>query len=389
MGADGEIVVAGAGIGGLTCALALARRGFSITLVERAEALSEAGAGIQLSPNAARVLIALGLDDEIDKAAVRPERLTVRSGPSGRLLVAMPLGQAMEARFGAPYWVIHRADLQQALSDAVRAERRVTLELGRQVTGFRTDAGIVRVASDGGEIVARALIGADGMRSAVRAALGGPAPAFSGYVAWRGTLAAADAPAGIDRAATGLWLGPDAHLVHYPLRGGRLVNVVAIVSAPEIAAGWGEAAPAAELAPRYARWAAPARALIDAVPDWLRWPLATAAPLARWNDGPVALLGDAAHPSLPFLAQGGAMAIEDAAVLADCLAATPHDASGALARYAARRRPRTTRLQRAAAANGRIFHLAGAARLARDVALSLMPSGLFARRQAWIYGWRP
>lgn len=391
-----DIVIAGAGIGGLTAALALARRGIAVRLVERAGRLSEVGAGIQIPPNAARVLIALGLERALERSAVAPDALAVRSGRTGAALQTMPLGSAMGARFGAPYWVIHRADLQQALLAAVRVEARIALELGREVTGFEPRPGgdgiavAVRGARAGAAILpARALVGADGVRSVLRLRLGGARPAFSGYVAWRGTIPADAVPAGVARGSVGLWLGASAHLVHYPLRRGSLVNVVAIVSGAEIAPGWGEVAPAGELTPRFDGWARPARALVGAVRDWLRWPLAVAGPLARWSAGPVTLLGDAAHPTLPFLAQGGAMAIEDAAVLADSLAAAPDDPATAFARYEALRRPRAARLQRAAQRNGRIFHLDGALRIARDAALRLMPPETFARRQAWIYDWRP
>lgn len=388
--AQQPILIAGAGIAGLTTALALADRGIASSLLERAPALSEVGAGIQLSPNASHVLLGLGLQEELEKTAVTPDAVVVRAGRTGRKLASMPVGKAMAERFGAPYWVIHRGDLQAALLKAALGSRRVSLRLGAEIVSFARAAGGVAVTlADGTRHEGSALIGADGLRSAVRADLlmDGP-PQFSGYVAWRGTVASRDAPADIDRRTTCLWMGPDAHLVHYPIRGGKLINVVAVISGKELAPGWGEPGDPAELEPFFASWAAPARDLIGRVAAWLRWALADRAPAARWCDGRVILIGDAAHPTLPFVAQGGAMAIEDAAVLADELADTPDNPEAVFARTTARRIERTTRLQNEARANGRIYHLRAPASLVRDMVLRSMSPARFAARHDWIYSWR-
>jgi len=390
MAASSEpILIAGAGIAGLTAALALARRDIRVIVLEREAGLSEVGAGIQLSPNASRILIDLGLEAALQRSAVAPEALLVRSGRSGKLLATMPLGEAMRRRFGAPYWVIHRADLQAALVAAVAAETRIDLRLNHEIAGFSIGETGVRVDTAAREThEGAALVGADGVRSVIRGQLVGDGPPpFSGYVAWRGLVETGVLPQE-DRRCSALWLGPNAHLVHYPVRGGDQVNVVAIVSSAEPAPGWGEAADAAALLLSYRGWAEPARALIGRVPAWQRFGLVDRAPLRAWSRGPVTLVGDAAHPTLPFLAQGGAMAIEDAAVLAAELAGRPNDPAAAFLRYETRRRGRTARLRRAARLNGRIFHLAAPAAFVRDLMLRILPPAAFAARHDWVYSWR-
>jgi 2-polyprenyl-6-methoxyphenol hydroxylase-like FAD-dependent oxidoreductase len=386
-----RVLIAGAGIAGLTAALALAKHEISSTILERAEKLSEIGAGIQLSPNASRVLISLGLEKNLRSSVAAPKALNVRSGLTGRILATMPLGEEARARYGAPYWVIHRGDLQAVLLAAATAESRIELHLDQEISGFSADRDRVRVDTAGGEAYeASGLIGADGVRSAVRAALlKDGEPRFTGYVAWRGLADPGDVADVIAENASGLWLGPHAHLVHYPVRGGKAVNVVAIVSGVEAPVGWGEDADVEELSPFYRHWARPARELIDAIPDWQRYALYDRPPTRRWSKGRVTLIGDAVHPTLPFVAQGGAMAIEDAAVLAAALARTPEDPAAAFLSFQEQRWQRATRLQRQARRNGRIFHMGRRAAFFRDTVLHLLSPAAFAGRQDWIYAWRP
>jgi salicylate hydroxylase len=390
-GGNGHVLIVGAGIGGLACALALARRGFTSTIFERAPRLSEIGAGMQISPNASRILFELGLGEAVASYAVAPEALLVRSGQSGRVLQRLELGATAEERYGSPYWVIHRADLQHVMAEAIANEPACELMLGTHLKSFESNSQDVAVTVNSGKVHrGSVLVGADGMRSAVRRGMFNDGdPEFSGYTAWRGTISADAMPEELDSRCSGLWLGPDAHLVHYPLRGGEVVNVVAVVSSEELAPDWGESCDLGALDPYYSDWVAPARDMIAGVGQWLRWPLYDRGPAQHWSRGRVTLLGDAAHPALPFIAQGGAIALEDAAVLARQLHAAPADPARALAAYEEDRLPRTSRLQRQARRNGRIFHMATAVSLLRDLRLRTMGADAFARRQDWIYSWNP
>src|SRR5579885_800853 len=321
------VIVAGAGIGGLTAALALGRRGLRVTVLEQSERLEETGAGIQLSPNATRTLIDLGLETWLRPLTVAPAALRVLNAASGREILSMPLGEAVEQRYGAPYWLIHRGDLQAALANAVARNLDVALKLGMRVEDFVAHPNGVTVSVRGPQGMCEerglALLGADGVWSTVRRRIGHRRPPrFAGRTAWRGFVPAHAVAPEFRDPLVHLWLGRDAHLVHYPVKAGRLVNIVVITADQWDAPGWGEAADRAQLIPRLAAeaWAAPARALVGLPEAWLKWALHEHRPVSRWSRGPVALLGDAAHAMLPFLAQGAAMAIEDAVVAAQCLA---------------------------------------------------------------------
>jgi salicylate hydroxylase len=395
------VVIAGAGIGGLTLALALARRGFHVAVFETADRLEAVGAGIQLSPNASRILVALGLEEWLRPHVVIPKELMVRNSHADRVLARGPLGAAATERYGAPYWTIHRGDLQLALCDAVAATPDIALHLGAKVEDFATRDGGVTVAIARGEQSREqpgiALIAADGLWSDLRRRLGHRAtPHFAGHTAWRALVPADTAPPEFAAPAVNLWLGRDAHLVHYPVKAGRMINVVAIVRDDWREPGWTAPGLRSELLDRFPAglWHRSARDILGAPEQWQKWALYDCAPFAHWGKGPVTLLGDAAHPMLPYLAQGAAMAIEDAAVLADCLALGPDDAPSALRAYESRRLGRTARTQNAARRNGAVYHLdqyylGGAGALLRTLALMGMGGSRLISRYDWLYGWKP
>jgi salicylate hydroxylase len=393
------IIVAGAGIGGLTAALALAAKGFRVVVLEKAERLEEAGAGLQLSPNASRVLVELGLQPRLASRAVMPDAINIMSAREGGEIARLPLGEAASFRAGAPYWVVHRADLQAALQAHVNDNPDIELRLGCQFDDVTSHAKGLTVVQRSGDArrqeLAVALIGADGIWSSVRNHLFPDVqPQFSGLIAWRGTLDATALPREYTSPRVQLWMGPNAHLVAYPISGARQINVVAIVPGTWNRPGWSAPGGTNEIKDAFAspRWPPSARMLIGAVDEWRRWALFTVPDIGDWSEGAIALVGDAAHAMLPFAAQGAGMAIEDAAVLAKALS----DSAGeniagipaALKRYGRLRRARVLQVQRAARRSGRIYHLTGPLALARDLTIKAMGPKRVLARQDWIYDWR-
>jgi salicylate hydroxylase len=388
------ILIAGAGIGGLVLALALVVKGFRATILEQAERLDDSGAGIQVSPNATRILIDLGLGPALSSIAFAPEAIRVLSGPTANELARLPLGQAAAFRYGFPYWVIHRGDLHSALLKAVQSSANIALRLGTRVEDFAIHSRGVTVQawtrSKPVEEQGIALVGADGVWSTVRARLGdAEGPRFGQRTAWRALVPASAVSEEQRQPVTSLWLGPNAHLVHYPVRAGKWINIVAIVEDAWHQIGWNQPGARSEIMSRFASWASEAQALLATPPDaWSKWALYDHAPLRRWSRGPITLMGDAAHPMLPFLAQGGAMAIEDAAVLARCLAQTPDDPPAALRGYEGLRRFRTARVVRHARRLGTIYHLAGPAAMVRNLTLVAAGGPGLLASYDWLYDWR-
>jgi salicylate hydroxylase len=398
--ASAPVVIAGAGIAGLATAIALARRGIPVEIVERAAELAEIGAGLQLSPNAVRALDHLGLRDDVARVAMAPEAVRIAAVARGRPIARVPLGEAAAARHGAPYWLVARADLQAVLRAAAGRQPGIALRLAAAVTGVRETSAGLQVQTSSSDLDARALVGADGVGSVVRTAIGGAAATPTGKVAFRAT-APVEAAASIGGARLAedawIWLSPRAHLVHYPVRGGARVNLVAVAEATaderpvnDGGNGWDHAAAAEAVMARFAGFPPAVRGLLAAGTDWRRWPIATVDPAGPWRRGRTVLVGDAAHAMVPFLAQGAAMALEDAVVLASHLGrAGPGDVEAALADFVRARRERVRRVCAAAVRNGEIYHLSGAAAAARDLALSLAPPSLLLAGYDWLYGWRP
>ncbi len=386
-----EALIAGGGIAGVAAALALAREGWRVTVCEEAAASAEVGAGLQMSPNAAKVLRWLGVLDAVAAVAFRPRAAEMRDGRSGARIYRATLGAAAEARWGAPYLHVHRADLLAALSGAAR-EAGADIRGGARVEGYvlRPEGPALKLA--GGETLAGDMvIGADGIRSALRAQLNGPEePDFTGQIAWRGTIPAARLPDRLVAPDATVWAGPGHHLVTYYLRGGSLVNFVAVEErATWTAEGWSAPGDPDELRRVFAGWHGDVTGLLDHVEETFLWGLFGRPEQVRWVDGPVVLIGDAAHPMLPFMAQGAAMALEDVAVLVRELQAGG-DLADALLAHEQRRWPRVARVQQRSLANGRFFHKrSGIARQGHwglVSAVSRLAPNLAAAQLDWLYG---
>jgi salicylate hydroxylase len=366
-----RVVIVGGGIGGLSAALMLLKTGFDVQVYEQAPKFGEIGAGIQISPNASRLLHRVGLRAAMDRCGVRPRGVHQKRWDDGRMLQRAPLGAEVEARFGAPYYHFHRGDLAALLAEALPEERAHT---GHRLVGLEEKGEKVVARFDNGTSAeADLLIGADGIHSKVRHLIFGPEkPHFTGCVAWRG-LVPAERIAHLDIAVVShSWIGPGAHCVHYWVSAGQMMNVVCVVEhGAWTSESWTEKGRVADVLAAYEGWHPTVRGLIAAFPETFVWALHDRAPLPSWSQGRIALLGDACHPMLPMMAQGAAQAIEDGAALASLLKATPDDVHGALMRYEQVRKPRATRLQEASAANRVRFHLPdGPEQQKRDAAIT-------------------
>jgi salicylate hydroxylase len=376
-----DITVLGGGIAGLAAAIALTRRGARVTVLEQAEAIREVGAGLQISPNGVAVLQALGLGEELERIGQRAEAVSLRDYSAGREVLRLDLTQA-----AGPYYFVHRADLVQMLADAARAAG-VKLRLLQQIESVRVGAGGASLTTAQGAVInARLLIGADGLHSVVRGALNGDQrPFFTGQVAWRALVPAGGGVAPEAR----VYMGPGRHLVCYPLRGGQLINLVAVQEREDWAEeGWNHRDDPANLRAAFADFGPEVQALLAKVEEVYLWGLFRHPVAPVWHRGAAAILGDAAHPTLPFLAQGANMALEDAWVLADALAA--HDGTeAALAAYQAARRDRCARIVEAASRNARNYHLSfpplrAAAHAALQLGGWLAPERMLGRFD-WLY----
>ncbi len=396
MTTQSHALVAGGGVAGLTAAIALARAGLRVTVVERAPSFEEVGAGLQLSPNAGGALRDLGLLPAVSRYASTPDQVRIRRARDGRDIARVPLGPIAELRWGAPYLTLQRADLQRALVEACEADPAIEITMGATIVGFATLNDGVEVAARQGEetlrLEANSLIVADGLRSTLRARIGlglADRPVWSGRSAWRGLAPAREAPAFARALETTLWLGAHAHLVHYPVRQGDFVNIVAIAEdswrGEDAADLWSIAGKRAELAPRFVHWCLEARTLIGAAPEWRKWPLFDRAPSRRWTYGRAALIGDAAHPMLPFLAQGASQAIEDAAELGSAFAKADGDVERAFRIYETARLARAAAVVLASRRQGAIYHMGGPLALARDATMRALGPHRMLSRLDWLY----
>jgi salicylate hydroxylase len=387
-----QVLIAGGGMGGLAAAVACTRAGWDTRLYEQAAQFSEFGAGLQLGPNATRILHGWGLERELSAVAAFPPHLRVRSAADGTQLGLLPLGSAFTSRYGAPYATVHRADLQAVLLDAAR-EAGVYLKLSAQVRAVLPSSDTVGLRiGERDEVQGAALIGADGLWSVVRSHVDGDGPpAWTGHLAYRSVAKQRDLPAPLRNGDVTVWLGPGLHVVAYPVWCGDGLNVVAIVQGKTRgrAEDWDQSAMGADLQSAMGRQCAALQDLVRAMPGWRLWALHDRAPVGSAEEmvrGRIALLGDAAHPMRPYFAQGAGMAIEDASELGRSMGLAAQgglEVPLALRRYALNRWQRCARVQARSRRNGRIFHATGLMQLGRDLSLRLLGERLL--DQPWLY----
>ncbi len=385
-----RVLIAGGGIGGLATALALARQGLDVAVLEQAKSIGEIGAGIQLGPNAFAAFDALGVGEQARGRAVHTERMILMDAVDESEVASLPVGEAFRQRFGNPYAVIHRADVHRSLVEGVEQTRRIELLTATRVERIeaRDDGGVAVIDQHGRRHDGAALVGCDGVRSAVRERFVGDPVRVSGHVVYRAVVDAADFPADLAWNAPVVWGGPDCHLVHYPLRHGEQYNIVVTFHStqPET---WGVTEGSRDEVMSYFRGIADRpRQLLSLPKTWTRWSTADREPIGRWSFGRTTLLGDAAHPMLQYVAQGACMALEDAVTLGEAVRAEHRDWTRAFGRYERSRIARTARVVLSAREMGRLYHAKGVERLVRNDLWRGRTPDRFYDALEWLYGWR-
>ncbi len=387
---DLPVIVAGGGIGGLAAALALVRHGYRVTVLEQAPEIGEIGAGIQLGPNAFHAFDALGVGDKARAHAVYTEGLVMHDAIDESLVGRIETGAAFRQRFGNPYAVIHRADIHLSLLEGAQESGRVSVHTRTRVERIEQDDAAKTVAAidqNGKRWSGQALIGADGGKSVLRAQYVGDPPRVTGHVVYRAVVDRAEFPKDLQWNAASLWAGPKCHLVHYPLRGGEQYNIVVTFHSRQ-QEQWGVTDGSKEEVESYFQGLCPkARQLIELPKTWKRWATADREPIANWVFGRAALLGDAAHLTTQYMAQGACMAMEDAVTLGEALRASGHDWDAALQRYQRSRITRTARIVLSGREMGRIYHAAGVERLVRNSLWTGRSQERFYDALEWLYGW--
>jgi 3-hydroxybenzoate 6-monooxygenase len=383
------VLVAGGGIGGIAAALALVRQGFSVKVLEQSAALGEIGAGIQLGPNAFAAFDALGIGEIARGRAVYTDEMVMHDALDETLVGRIPTGEAFRQRFGNPYAVIHRADVHMSLLEGAQASDRIEVLTSTTVQRIDQDAeGVTVHDAKGGVHRGIALIGADGVKSAVRRQYVGDEARVSGHVVYRAVVDKKDFPVDLQWNAASIWVGPNCHLVHYPLRGGEQYNVVVTFHSREKEEWSVREGSREEVQGYFEGICAKARQLIDLPKDWKRWATADREPIGQWTFGRAALLGDAAHPTLQYLAQGACMAMEDAVTLGEALRVNGNDFGKAFELYQRSRVARTARVVLSAREMGRIFHAKGVERLVRNDLWKGRTPERYYDAMEWLYGWK-
>jgi salicylate hydroxylase len=384
------VIVAGGGIGGLAAALALVRQGFQVTVLEQAPEIGEIGAGIQLGPNAFHAFDALGVGDKARGRAVYTECMVMHDAVDETLVGRLETGEAFRQRFGNPYAVIHRADVHLSLLEGAQETGRVTFHTNTRVERIEQAEGagtVTAIDQNGHRWTGQALIGAEGGKSVVRAQYVNDPPRVTGHVVYRAVVDRADFPENLRWNAASLWAGPKCHLVHYPLRGGEQYNVVVTFHSRQ-QEQWGVTDGSKEEVESYFQGICPkARQLIDLPKSWKRWATADREPIDNWVFGRATLLGDAAHPTTQYMAQGACMAMEDAVTLGEALSVSGHDWNAALQLYQRNRVTRTARIVLSGREMGRLYHAAGVERLVRNSLWKGRSQERFYDAMEWLYGW--
>lgn len=383
------VVVVGGGIGGLAAALALARLGIAVTLLEQSTEIAEIGAGLQLAPNAFAALNALGIGERVRQRSVFIERLVMMDAVDASEVGSFPVGDAFRKRFGNPYAVCHRADLHKSILEAVQQTPLISLHTSAKVADFVVGKKKVTVTDVNGQTCeGAAIIGCDGVKSVVRNTLIGDEARVSGHVVYRAVVPSEDMPEDLCWNAPVVWSGPNCHLVHYPLRGGKQYNLVVTFHSRERET-WGvRDGSKEEVLSYFAGIHSRPRALLDRPRSWKRWSTADRNPVAAWGQGRSTLLGDAAHPMLQYLAQGACMALEDAVTLGRAVEACDFELEAAFRLYEAARLTRTARVVLSTREMGRLYHASGVERLVRNSLWTGRTPGQFYDALAWLYGWK-
>jgi salicylate hydroxylase len=384
-------VIAGGGIGGLATAIALAGRGIDVRVCEQRAEFPEEGAGIQIGPNGTRILKELGVAEFLAERVASPDALIVHDGSSGRELVRLPLGDWIAQRHGAPYWTAHRRDLHIALRKRAETEPRIALTRATEIVAYTSEPDAISAIGAKGEVLsASLLVAADGLWSRLRTEIGGSASHLTavGKTAFRSVTRAENLPSELAGNAVHIWLSAGTHAVHYPVDGGRHIALIVIADDAMSSEDWDAHANASTANDKLKSFPGPLRTLVESASRWRQWSLYRMAPLRRWTKGRAVLLGDAAHPMLPFLAQGAVMALEDAVTLAADLASSDDSPETAFRDYERVRRRRVTSVIDASQRNGRVYHMQGPAALARNAAMKMRsPEGIMSGFD-WLYGWR-
>ncbi|MCK9986573.1 MAG: 3-hydroxybenzoate 6-monooxygenase [Azoarcus sp.] len=382
------VIVAGGGIGGLAAALALVRQGFHVLVLEQADQIGEIGAGIQLGPNAFHAFDALGVGEKARGRAVYTDEMVMHDALDETLVGRIPTGEAFRKRFGNPYAVIHRVDVHLSLLEGAQETGRVEFRTSTRVERIEQDAdGVTVYDQHGNAFRGVALIGADGVKSVVRAQFVNDPARVTGHVVYRAVIDKKDFPENLQWNAASIWVGPNCHLVHYPLRGGEQYNVVVTFHSRE-KEEWGVTEGNREEVQSYFQGICPkARQLIDLPKSWKRWATADREPIGQWSFGRVTLLGDAAHPTTQYMAQGACMALEDAVTLGEALRVKGNDFEKAFDLYQRSRIARTARIVLSSREMGRIYHAKGVERLVRNDLWKGRTPERFYDAMEWLYGW--